>query len=204
VAERQIEPLVALEFLRKKLLRNSARKAQIPDFSEDPVGDIEAVSCNKFRSLLEGELIKISDILDKMTDGRDAVAIYTALDRAVQWAIWSGRNDPNPITARMRQHMPEVARRARREANIAAQERREAMRPFVEDIAKDFPVADGFRRRVAAIYKALMKRPDFKGVLPKAVNPRQIKGDIEEILDKIDAEAILATWPSLDMRVFLK
>ena len=50
------------------------------------------------------------------------------------------------------------------------------------------------------MYKDLMKRPEFRSVLLKSVNPRQIKGDIEAILVAIDTEAELAEKAGLDER----
>ncbi len=66
------------------------------------------------------------------------------------------------------------------------------MRPFVREVAKEFPNVQEFNRLATAIYKVLMKRPEFRSVLPKSLNPRQIKGDIEAILVVMDIQASLA------------
>ena len=121
-----------------------------------------------------------------MTDKEDARQIYGALDRAVKNACALGMSHPDGGFRELRQEMEECARRAKRKANIAALERREKMRPFVED----FLSAHGYPG-LAPMYKVLMKQPEFVSVLPKSVNPRQIKGDIEAILWVLDDEAEL-------------
>jgi hypothetical protein len=65
---------------------------------------------------------------------------------------------------------------------IASRRRRDAMRSIVEEIDKEFCDLPA-RKRVSAIEKALLKREDFAGMLPKNLkDPRFIKADIESIL----------------------
>jgi hypothetical protein len=171
-----------IESLKTELLHHTTPEILEP--SNDIVSSAEAMVCNSCRQLLKAELCDIFRIVEKITDKNDAMAIYRALDRAVQYAILTGMNNPNPVFGKLRQDMEESARRAKRGANIAAQERREKMRPFVED----FLQVHGFRG-LAIMYKALIKLPEFKSVLPRQVNPRQIKSDMDAILCAIDAEA---------------
>lgn len=143
--------------------------------------------CNTYRGLLKDELNVIFKVIDKASNKDNAREIYHTLDRIVHWAVMAGMNNPNPALIECRKETTEWVRRAKRKANVAALERREKMRPFVENFLQD----DGFRG-LAAMYKALMKRGEFISSLPKSVNPRQIKGDMEAILVAIDAEAELA------------
>ena len=159
------------------------------------VSTIEVMVCNSCRGLLKDELHEIFKIIDKVTAKDDARKIYSVLDRVVGWAIMAGMNNPNPAIIEYRKETTEWSRRAKRKANVAALERREKMRPFVEDYLNVHGVSG-----LAAMYKDLMKRPEFRSVLPKSVNPRQIKGDIEAILVAIDTEAELAEKAGLDER----
>jgi hypothetical protein len=161
---------------------------EVPDPFDDVISSAETEVCNSFKQLLKEELRKIFKVLDTMNVG-DALAIYESLDRSIFWAIGAGISNPNPVFGRLRKDVEEAARRAKRKANTAARERREKMRPFVEDVAVDFPQVHEFSRLATAMYKALMKRTEFRNVLPKSLNPRQIKGDIEAILVAIDIEA---------------
>jgi hypothetical protein len=65
---------------------------------------------------------------------------------------------------------------------IASRERREVIRPMVEEIDKEFSHLPK-RNRVAAVRRALLKREDFTRLLPNDLkDPRFIKTDIESIL----------------------
>jgi hypothetical protein len=65
---------------------------------------------------------------------------------------------------------------------IASRRRRDAMRSIVEEVDKEFCDLPA-RKRVSAVKKALLKREDFRGMLPKSLkDPRFIKADIESIL----------------------
>jgi hypothetical protein len=176
-----------IEYLKSDLL-GYAQKNEVPDPFDDVISSAETEVCNSFKQLLKEELRKIFKVLDTMNVG-DALAIYESLDRSIFWAIGAGISNPNPVFGRLRKDVEEAARRAKRKANTAARERREKMRPFVEDVAVDFPQVHEFSRLATAMYKALMKRTEFRNVLPKSLNPRQIKGDIEAILVAIDIEA---------------
>jgi hypothetical protein len=202
MAERSIEPFpvgAEIESLKSKLLHHATR--EMPDRSDDMASTIGVMVRNSCRGRLRDELYEIFKIIDKLTDKDDVGAIYNTLDRAVHWAIMAGMHNPNPALIKFRQETKGWARRAKRTANVLAQERREKMRPFVED----FLQVHGFSGP-ATMYKALMKRPEFvilvdeanrrssaidkdKGRIPKGLNPRQIKDDIEAILVTLDAEA---------------
>jgi hypothetical protein len=204
MAERLIEPLsgdAKIESLKSKLLHRTTPETP-PDPSEDVVAVAEVMWRNIYRKFLKDELCEIIKILDKMTDKDEVRKIYRALDRAIHNAVVLGMHTVGFIE--LRQQMEESARRAKRTENVAARKRREKMRPFVEE----FVQVNGFWGP-ATTYKALMKRGEFVSVIdeadrqsrsidkhkariPKGLNPRQIKGDIEAILVAIDTEAELA------------
>ena len=165
MAERLIEPLsgdAKIESLKSKLLHHATPETP-PDPSEDVVAVAEVMWRNIYRKFLKDELCEIFKILDKMTDKDDARKIYGALDRAVHSAVAVGMHNPNPAFIELRQEMEESARREKRTANVAARERREKMRPFVEE----FVQVNGFWGP-ATTYKALMKRPEFVSVIDGA------------------------------------
>jgi hypothetical protein len=187
MAERSIEPLPVstdIESLKSKLMRHSVR--EIPDPSDEMCSTIEVMVCNSWRGRLKDELYEIFKIIDKVSDDDNARAIYHTLNHVVRSAIMAGRHNPNPSLIEYRKATTEWARSAKRKANVAAEERRRKMCPFVVDFLRDHEF-----RGLATIYKALMGRPEFRAVIPKSVNPRQIKGDIEAILVAIDTEAEL-------------
>jgi hypothetical protein len=190
--ERSIEALatgVDIESLKSQLLSHTTRET--PDPSEDGISTIEVMVCNSCRGRLRDELQEIFKIIDKVSAKDGAREIYSVLDRVVGWAIMAGMNNHNPALIEYRKETTEWSRRAKRKANVAALERREKMRPFVEDYLKVHGVSG-----LAAMYKDLMKRPEFRSVLLKSVNPRQIKGDIEAILVAIDTgRARPEGWP---------
>jgi hypothetical protein len=209
--DRSIEALPAgvdIESLKSKLLHYATR--EIHDPSDDMISTIEVMVRNTYRGLLKDDLHEIFKIIDKVSDKDIALAIYHMLNRVVGRAVVAGMNDPNPTLVEYRKKTEEWEGRAKRKANVAALKRREKMRPFIEDS----PRARGFSG-LAAMYKALMGRPEFvsvvqeaehrsrlinkdNGEIPKGLNPRQIKGDIEAILVALDAEAELAEKAGLD------
>jgi hypothetical protein len=177
-----------IESLKSKMLHPALLNMR--DIPDDVVGGIEAMVRYSCEQSLNYELRKIFKILDKMTENSYAVLqVYKSLDSAIHFATLAGMNNPNPAFAKLRQDVAGMAKRAKRKANVAAEERRKKMRPFVEDIKKDFRGIDGFSRLATAMYKALMKRSDFVDVLPRSATPRQIKSDIQAILEAIDDEA---------------
>jgi hypothetical protein len=179
--------------LKNDLLR-ATRKTEIPNPNDDIISGAEVYARHVFKKLLADDLQDTFEILDNMKNKDNAKDIYKALERVARHAFLVGTFSPSDGIKEYRKKTEEWARRAKRKANVAAKERREKMLPSVED----FLQVNGFPG-LAIMYKALMKRPEFVSVLPKNVNPRQIKGDIEAILTEIETAAELAErWPDLD------
>ena len=190
--------LAEIESLKSSLLRYTALETDILDPSNEIVSSAQVFACNGAKKLLQEHLYDIFKLFDKMKKKDDTRAIYEELDRVVLMALIAGMHAPNDQLEKLRQDKKTARARAALPANVAARKRREMMRPLVEEVAKDFPEIHEFSSLATAINKVLMKRPEFRNLLPKNLNPRQIKGDIEAILMELDDEADLARGAGLD------
>jgi hypothetical protein len=84
------------------------------------------------------------------------------LDGVILAAIVSGKFSPNETFIELRKEAKGAEIRSHREANVAAQERRERMLPLVEEVLKVLPELVGFKRQATKIYHTLKDRGEFK------------------------------------------
>jgi hypothetical protein len=176
---------VGIETLKSAMLRHTVLEFEI-DPSVDIVGSGESMHRNGLRLLVKHYLEAIFQQLDKTENSEESGKIYIALEKLIENAIMLGSHNHHPLPQFLRQRMKDSALRAKRAQNIAAEKRRAKMRPLVLDAARG--VGEGrpeileLNRLVSPVYKALMKQPEFVILLPKTLNPRQIKSDIQAIL----------------------
>jgi hypothetical protein len=184
VADQSMPKVDEIESLKKTLL-DYTDKIEIHDPSVDIISSAEVYASNSCKELLAKDLRKLFKILDKLKDKDDVRSIYNALDDVVRWAVLVGNFNPSNEIKEHRRERREAAIRDKRTANIAAKKRRDKMRPFVEEVAKEISTA-------TQAYKTLMKRPEFVTALDRNTNPRQIKADIGAVLMELDVEADFA------------
>jgi hypothetical protein len=193
--------IAEIEEIRSRLIDRfgPTSMSEIPD---DTVGAFEAMEYSSRKSALGYELIRLLNLIDSNIETNSSLQLLQSLELVVNLGLKAGTYNPDQSFMEWRKDEKVKAsvrkRITKRKANIAAQDRRNGMRPFVNEIMKDFDGVDGYSKFANAICSGLMKQSGFKAILPKSVKPRQIKDDLKAILTAIDDSSQVNNDHALD------